>query len=69
MVLRMVLLITQCSQWGFVEQVTRLVSSESSDSSVALVSERASVAAAVVLDHGTEFASTTSSAVLDFTSG
>ena len=53
----MLLLIMQCSQWGFVEQVTRLVSS------IALVSERASVAAAVALDHGTEFASTISSAV------
>jgi len=59
----MLLLLAQCFQWGFVEQLTRLLAS------VALVSERASVAAAGVLDHGAELASTTSSAVIAFTTG
>ena len=59
----MLLLLAQFFQWGVVEQLTRLLAS------VALVSERASVAAAGVLDHGAELASTTSSAVIAFTTG
>ncbi|CAE7243911.1 unnamed protein product [Symbiodinium sp. CCMP2592] len=59
----MLLLLAQCFQWGFFEQLTRLLAS------VALVSERASVAATVVLDHGAELAFTTSSAVIAFTTG
>ena len=57
----MFLLIAQCSQSGFVEQLACMVFS------AALVYERASVAAALASDRGTELASTTSSAALTFT--